>query len=88
MYWLPNNVSSVILILFIIYVFVRLEQFLRLRKEERRLTRIRSDEINKYNKEAIAKAHANRDEQLRLLGEILQNQREILDVLKRQAKDT
>jgi hypothetical protein len=83
MNWLPDNASSVILILFIIYVFVRLEQLLRIRKEERGLTLNTSS-----NRESFEKGQEKHDEQIRLLGELLQNQREMLDVLKREMKDT
>lgn len=86
-----NAILTIVMIILVIYIFpfrdLRSERINKKRNEQTKRKNEeqvrKNEEYRDYLREQNAMAQAKRDEQIRLLGEVLQNQREILDELKR-----
>lgn len=79
-----SNIVTLLLLVIAVIVFVRV-MLSQSRVTQRNKEVIRkNDEHRKYIVEQNTMAQAKRDEQIRLLNELVENQKEILELLKRQ----
>lgn len=85
-----NNIVTLLLIVAFVVVFVRLILRQSRVTQRNKETLRQNEETRKYNIEQVAMAQAKRDEQIRLMNELVElekqsveNQKEILELLKR-----